>query len=159
MKLTTEQRLAEGAKLRDMIIMIAGDDEIPLPRTVIASLDKGAEAGDLRGLREALRSAVQSAETCCTPDMLADLDRRLRERFGRGLREENEQVHQLIERVRRRGAIRTEAEYRTIDEYNGKAVQSSSGDPALYAELENLMADYVGKVYARQSRGATTESS
>lgn len=141
--MTRRQRSAEIVELRDMCVTIlsagAGGD---IQALMISAANQAAEAGNLRGLREFYKDCVEMADNL-SRDARAELDQRLRDRFGRGLDDQLAENEKLVEAVRRRGAVRTENEYREAERYVEQIFEDSDKDELRY-QLQALLTHAFG---------------
>lgn len=141
--MTRKQRSAEIVELREMCVAIlsagAGGD---IQALLISGTNQVADAGNLRGLREFFKDCVEMTDNLSS-DARAALDQRLRDRFGRGLDDQRAKNEKLVEAVRRRGAVRTENEYREVERYIDQILQDSEKDELRY-ELQALLTQAFG---------------
>ena len=116
-KLTDEQQ-AELARLRDRTLFIIEtcEREEPGPswpslRAIVTDLAERGKLRDLRTLGRELRGMMAGL----MPDARARLDSELRARFGEGA--DARADAEAVERIRARGAIRSDREYRVVQAY------------------------------------------
>ena len=96
-------------------------------------IDVAYAKGDARGLKEILRDFTQWARSLPN-DRQKQLDALLKAEFGVTIEDLYEPVRNKINQVLERGAIRTPAEYRLLEERVGEI----SDDPASKAEVDRL---------------------
>lgn len=112
----------------------------PIQSQLKAGIERALEAGNLRAMRMASRDLAEWAREL-NNQQRAGLDRRLRERFGRGLDDEEVDELQEIRHIVRRGSIANPDEYRLVESRVANACGDKSREDEI-GELNKLLADY-----------------
>jgi hypothetical protein len=138
-RLSPEKQIELERLSRILSVMAAWADPLsglpPEGETFAKVIARESEARNLPGLQMILNDMVAMTQAAAL-DQRQDLDRRLKERAGLGLRSLMKRQFSTVERIVKRGKLTSEQQYYLVREH----VEFIRNDPAYAADVEALYA-------------------